>query len=104
MPQSEYTVKVDSAAKTKMVNHTRFLARVSVPAAQRLRNAYFSALQSLKIDPQRCPLYRPGVDIEEELRYLLLSERYRIVFEIVDTTVYVYDVQDVRQDENKNLV
>ena len=104
MPQSKYSVRIDAAAKAKMVNHSRFLARVSVPAAQRLRNAYSSALQSLETNPQRCPLYKPGLDIEEELRSLLFSGRYRIVFEIVDTTVYVYDVQDVRQNEDKNLV
>ena len=104
MPQSKYTVRIDAAAREKMVNHTRFLARVSVPAAQRLRNAYSSALQSLEINPQRCPLYKLDLDIEEELRFLLFSERHRIVFEIVDTTVFVYDVQDVRQKEDKNLV
>ena len=87
-----------------MTKHARFLAQVSVPAAQRLRNAYYSALKSLELNPQRCPLYKPNIGIEEELRYLLFAERYRIVFEIVDKAVYVYDVQDVRQDTNKNLV
>ena len=103
-PQADYIVRVDVAAKRKMEGHARFLARVSVPAAQILRNAYISALKSLETNPQRCPLYIPNVDIEAELRYLLFTQRYRIVFEIVDTTVYVYDVQDVRQNEDKNLV
>ena len=87
-----------------MEGHARFLARVSVPAAQRLRNTYISALKSLENNPQRCPLYIQNVDIEDELRYLLFSARYRIVFGIIDATVYVYDVQDVRQNEDKNQV
>jgi len=104
MPQPKYTVSVGVAAKTKMVEHAKFLAKVSVPAAQRLRNAYQAALKSLRTNPQRCPLYKTNNDIKEELRYLLFSERYRIVFEIVDRAVYVYDVQDARQDTDKNLI
>ena len=104
MSQSKYTVKVDILAKYKMSNHARFLANVSIPAAKRLRNAYNTALKSLRSNPQRCPLYVSSIDIEEELRYLLFSGRYRIVFEIVDKYVYVYDVQDCRQDDDKNLI
>ena len=104
MALSEYSVRVDIAAKSKMGKHARFLAKISVPAAQRLRNAYYSALKSLEQNPQRCPQYKPNSYIDEELRYLLFSGRYRIVFEIVDKTVYVYDVQDARQDDDKNLL
>ena len=104
MPKPKYSVSVDIAVKSKMANHARFLANVSVPAAERLRNAYYSALKSLEVNPERCPLYYPNRDIEEELRFLLFLKRYRIVFEIVGKNVYVYDVQDVRQDADKNLV
>jgi len=31
-------------------------------------------------------------------------QRYRIVFEILDGTVYIYDIQDCRQDVDKSLV
>ena len=104
MPRTEFAVSVDVSAKAKMANHTKFLAQVSVPAAQRLRNAYYSALKSLETNPHRCPLYNTNSDIEEELRYLLFSKRYRIVFEIDGKAVYVYDVQDARQDTDKNLI
>ena len=104
MPQSEYTVSVDANAKDKMVKHTKFLAQVSVPAAQRLRDAYYSALKSLEVNPQRCPHYQSSVFIENELRFLIFSKRYRIVFEVVDNLVFVYDVQDARQDVDKNLI
>ena len=104
MSQFDYTVNVDVLAKYKMSNHAQFLANVSIPAAKRLRNAYKTALESLRSNPQRCPLYKPDIYIEEELRYLLFSGRYRIVYEIVEKNVYVYDVQDCRQDEDKNLI
>ena len=104
MQQLKYSVKVDDAAKTKMARHAKFLAQVSVLAARRLRNAYQTALKSLEVNPQRCPLYKPNSDIQEELRYLLFSERYRIVFEVVGRSIYIYDVQDARQDSDKNLI
>ena len=104
MQQPKYSVNVDRAAKTKMERHAKFLAQVSVPAAQRLRNAYQTALESLETNPQRCPLYKPNSNIREELRYLLFSKRYRMVFEIVGRCVYIYDIQDARQDSDKNLI
>ena len=104
MTHSKYAVSVDADAKTKMANHANFLAQVSISAAHRLRNAYYSALKSLEMNPQRCPLYTANSDIEEELRYLLFSNRYRIVFEVVGKAVYVYDVQDARQNVDKNLI
>ena len=104
MPSSKYTVSVDLAAKSKIETHTRFLAQLSVPAARQLRNTYFSALKSLEDNPQRCPRYEPDGDYKEELHYLLFAKRYRIVFEIVDNAVYIYDIQDCRQGVDKNLV
>ena len=104
MSQSSYTISVDILVKFKMSNHVKFLANVSIPAAKRLREAYNTALKSLRSNPQRCPIYNASIYIEEELRYLLFSKRYRIVFEIVENNVYIYDVQDCRQDDDKNLV
>ena len=104
MSQSKHVVSVDVLAKHKMTNHAKFLAKVSIPAAKRLRNSYYKALKSLKTNPERCPLYESSAGINEELRYLLFSGRYRIVFEIVDKYVYVYDVQDCRQDDDKKLI
>ena len=104
MAQTDYAVSVDIAAKGKMLKHVRFLTRVNISAAGRLRNAYYDALKSLESNPQRCPLYKPNNSIGEELRYLLFSERYRVVFGIVGKAVFVYDIQDARQNVDKNLV
>ena len=42
--------------------------------------------------------------IDVQLRYRLFRKRYRIVFEIVGNSVYIYDIQDCRQDSDKNLL
>ena len=52
MPKSKYSVRVDIAVKSKMANHARFLANVSIPAAERFRSAYYSALKSLEANPK----------------------------------------------------
>jgi hypothetical protein len=43
--------------------------------------------------------------LDIELRYKLFGgNRYRIVFEVAKSDVYVYDIQDCRQDTDKNLL
>ena len=104
MPSTRYVVKVDTAAYFKMYAHEHFLAQVSVPAAQRLHDAFESALNSLEENPCGYLRYEPHSKIEAELHRMLFAKRYRIVFEIRGDTVYIYDVQDCRQDIDKNLV
>jgi len=104
MLASNYDIFVDHAANNKMFGHIRFLARVSVPAARRLRVALQQSIDDLKINPERFPPYISNTNVTAELRYNLCDKRYRIVFEIIENTVFVYDIQDCRQDNNKNFV
>jgi hypothetical protein len=104
MHENEFIVHVDSAAYDKMYEHFRFLARVSVSAAERLYLAYEEALCFLGQSPEICPRYIVQKKTDADLRYKLLAKRYRIVFEIIGNTVYVYDIQDCRQDADKSLV
>ena len=104
MPSSKYTVQVDRAAYAKMYSHVRFLAQVSVPAAQRLEDTFSAALETLEENPCGYLRYEPQSEIEAKLHAMLFGKRYRMVFEIRDDTVYVYDIQDCRQDDDKRLV
>lgn len=104
MPKSEYHVLVDPSADKKMFSHIRFLARVSVPAAKRLFQSLSKAVYSLKTNPERYPYYITQKPIDAELHYKVCDDRYLIIFEIIDNTVFVYDIQDTRQDIDKNLV
>ena len=87
-----------------MVLHIHFLARVSEPAAERLYDAYEAALADLAGNPHGYLRYEPQSEIAAELHSKLFATRYRIVFEICDDTVYIYDVQDCRQDVDKRLI
>jgi len=101
---NEYNVHIDPSASTRFAHHLEFLARVSENAAFRLYDDYDEALGFLENNPESCPLYYLQIPIDEELRYKLFGERYRIVFEIIANDVYVYDIQDCRQNTDKNLV
>lgn len=104
METEKYRVFVEPSADQRLAAHIEFLARVSEVAAFALYKAYEEALVYLENYPQSCPIYMPKIAIDTELRYKLFYKRYRIVFEIVDNTVYAYDIQDCRQDSANNLM
>ncbi|WP_461257711.1 type II toxin-antitoxin system RelE/ParE family toxin [Treponema sp. R80B11-R83G3] len=104
MAAKKYKVFVDPQADRKLAAHIEFLARVSKTAAVRLYNEYEESLNLLKDNPTSCPPYIPQKPIDAKLKFKLFGKRYRIVFEIIGNAVYAYDIQDCRQDTNKNLV
>jgi plasmid stabilization system protein ParE len=97
-------VYVAPAAEEKMTAHIRFLAQVSVSAAERLYNTLCVAIDELEDNPCGYPRYAPRIPVDANLHYKLCQKRYRLVFEIIGNTVYVYDIQDCRQDTDKNVV
>jgi len=104
MAAKKFKVFVDPQADRKLAAHIEFLARVSETAAVRLYNEYEEALNYLKHSPTSCPPYIPQKPINTKLMYKLFGKRYRIVFEIIENAVYAYDIQDCRQDVDKNFL
>ena len=104
MGLNRYEVFVEPSADRRLANHIEFLARVSQRAAMQLYDAYEDALKYLENSPESCPRYFSKSHIDEELRYKLFYNRYRIVFEIHNNEVFIYDIQDSRQDDSRNLV
>ena len=100
----KYHVLVSPPADRKLAHHIEFLSRVSESAAERLYAEYRETLSFLEQSPELCPSYIPQKPIDADLKYKMFTKRYRIVFEIIDNEVYVYDVQDCRQDADKSLV
>ena len=104
MESDKYSVYIAPSADRKLASHIEFLARVSENAAARLYEDYEEALGLLEDNPEACPFYVPLNPIDAQLRYKLFGKRYRIVFEIVGDNVYAYDIQDCRQDTDKNSI
>jgi len=110
MIEQKYNVSVDAVVNDRMLDHVRFLAQVNIPAAERLYDEMAKAITELEENPKSCPKYFSAGQYaltsptEAELRYKLCGKRYRIVFEVDNNNVYVYDIQDCRQDSDKNLL
>ena len=100
----QYNVLVSPSADRKLASHIEFLSRVNEMAAARLYTAYGEALCLLATSPKICPPYNPPKMTDADLRAKLFAKRYRIVFEIIGNSVYIYDIQDCRQDADKSLV
>jgi len=97
-----YNVVIDLSALERLENHVDFLRRVSASAAVKLADEFNECLNTLLENPGIYPRYES--EINADLRYKLFLKRYRIVFEIIENDVYIYDVQDCRQDMDKNLL
>ena len=104
MSAKKFSVSVEKEAILRLASHYEFLARVSKVAVKRLALSYEKALDFLKEAPESCPIYVTEKPIDVKLRYKLFGGRYRIVFTIDEQMVYVYDIQDCRQDIEKNVV
>ena len=102
--EKEYFVSIDPAANDRMAEHLEFLARVSEEAANRLLDEMMENIRLLKTMPYRNPVYnRPYLPMDK-YRYLVLGKRYRIIYQIDGDYVFVDDVQDIRQDDEKNIL
>jgi mRNA-degrading endonuclease RelE of RelBE toxin-antitoxin system len=100
----KYRILVSPSANDRMQDHFSFLAQASEPAARNLLTRLIKDIQSLEYMPQRNPyLDRPYLE-QGKYRYKLSYRRYRIVYQIVKDYVFVEDIQDCRQDDDKSLL
>ena len=102
--EKEYQVVVDPAANDRMQEHFEFLARVSVSAAERLLSDLITDMRSLRTSPLRNPPYNRQYLPIGKYRYMLSCKRYRIVYQIDGDFVFVDDIQDCRQDDDKSIL
>jgi len=99
-----YNVEVAPAANDRIAEHFEFLARVDENAANKLLNEMLKDIRSLESMPERCPPYnRPYLPVGK-YRYKISYKRYRIVFQVVDDNVFVDDIQDCRQSDDKSIL
>ena len=105
--ESEYTefqVIISPAANNRMFEHFVFLAQVSVPAANRLLDELLKDIESLETFPYINPEFNRPYLPQGKYRYKISSKRYRIIYQIESNFVFVDDIQDCRQDDDKSLM
>ena len=100
----KHNVFVSPAANDRMYEHFEFLARVSENAARSLLSQLVKDIESLEFMPQANPYFdRPYLE-QGKYRYKLSYQRYRIVFQIIKDSVFIEDIQDCRQDDDKSIL
>jgi len=100
----EYTVIVDPAVNDRMFDHFEFLAKVSESAAERILDSLVEDIYSLERMPYRNPVFNRPYVKSGKYRYMVSCERYLIVYQIIDDTVFIDDIQDSRQADKKSLL
>lgn len=99
----KYTVTISKRANAMLIDHTRFLANVSVSAAQKLVSEFENILDILEDNPFQFPIETEYDFLPGEYRKALFGKRYKALFMVEDHTVYMDAVLDCRQDNTKNL-
>jgi hypothetical protein len=99
-----HEVVIHPNANDRMFEHFRFLAQVSVHGAEHLLDELIRDIQSLEFMPERYPWFERDYLPKKKYRYTLSAKRYRIVYQVIESIVFVEDIQDCRQDDDKNLV
>ena len=99
----KYNVLVSGKARDMLFEHARFLAQVSVQAAEKLFDQFEDRVSSLETMPERCaycdnPFVQPS-----KYRKLSLGNYLLILFQVTDNTVYIELIIDGRA-ESKPLV
>lgn len=98
MPNKKYAVIVSDRASSMLVNHVRFLTRVSSGAAKKLHREIIDGIKTLEVMPESYPWFNCEEIPANKYRKKLVSKRYLLIYQIKDNKVYVDYVLDCRQD------
>ena len=102
--ETAYTVVVAPEANDRMYDHFTFLAQVNESAAEKLLDRLVADIRSLEHMPYRNPEYNRPYLQSGKYRYMMSADRYRIVYQIEGTTVFVDDIQDCRQADSRSML
>ena len=100
----EHYISIDNGANDRMAEHMEFLARVSEEAANRLLEDMMESVRSLKKFPYRNPFYNRPYLPKDKYRFMVFGKRHRLVYQIEGDSVYIDDIQDTRQNDDKNIL
>jgi len=94
----KYNVLVSGRARDLLFEHARFLAQVSVQAAEKLFDQFEDRVSSLEEMPERCAFYNNPFVQPRKYRKLFLGNNLLILFQIIDSTVLIELVIDGRAE------
>ncbi|MDR1179413.1 MAG: type II toxin-antitoxin system RelE/ParE family toxin [Spirochaetales bacterium] len=93
-----YRVIVSGQAAAMLVSYSRFLARVSKAAADRLVSEFEAAAGSLEQQPGRFPWLEGPCIPTGKYKKCLFAKPYLLLYQIKEKNVFIDYVVDCRQD------
>lgn len=93
-----YDVKITDTAWEQMLEHARFLANVSIEAANKLVDEFVEQTGELSRMPERCSWFENAAIPFQRYRKIFFGKYHMALFEIRGNTVYIAAVLDCRQD------
>lgn len=93
----QYKVIISDRSRQMLGQHIRFLAQKSPAAARKKKNQLIDAICSLSVMPERFPFLRADF-IPVNKYHKMFVEKFLIIYQIKDQTVYVDYIVDCRQD------
>ena len=79
-----------------LLQHTEFISRVSVPAAERFLDEFEAVIQRLSENPYQFPSC-DDPNLADTYRKAVFAKWYKMIFSVEDDAVYVDAVVDGRQ-------
>ena len=93
-----YKVIVSDRATDMLLQHVRFMAQISLPAADMLRAKIIEAAKSLEDFPERNSWLSDPVLSATKYRKMIINRRYLLIYQIKADIVYIEYVLDCHQD------
>ena len=93
-----YKIEVSDRAKTMLGAHAKFLAQKSPSAARDMKEKVLKAIRSLSNMPERCPFLDSEFMPRNKYHKMIVDNRYLVLYQIKDSTVFVDYIIDGRQD------
>lgn len=98
MPENKYKVVVSDRSKRMLGEHVGFLAKVSKPAARKLKKDLLDAMRSLATMPKRFPFLSGAYIPANKYHKMYVANWYLVIYQIKDDVVYIDYIIDCRQD------
>ena len=93
---AKFKVIFDPALDRMLLQHTEFISRVSVPAAERFLDEFEAVIQRLSENPYQFPSC-DDPNLADTYRKAVFAKWYKMIFPVEDNAVYVDAVVDGRQ-------
>jgi hypothetical protein len=93
-----YKVIVSDRATDMLIQHVRFMAQISLPAADKIRAEIIEAAKSLENFPDRNSWLSDPALPAAKYRKMIIGNRYLLIYQIRADSVYIDYILDCRQN------